>query len=143
VTLDRVEAPDAHTTPHSAGHDALSAALAGQADEDAYASYERDTAARIAEYLRRADRLGPALEAMDRDEAGALLGRRVANSSERDAALEQIVMQRGASLDGDWVRYFHRHLQRTEILLAPVLRELEGASIQRFERSSGGREEPS
>ncbi len=137
VSLDPVEVPEPRVSRYTTAHDALrnllgaSEAGSGQADE--FAGYERDVAARVAEYLRRADRLGPALEAHDLDEAGALLGTRPTSWTEADSALEQAVLDSSPERDAEWVRLFHRRLQRLEILLAPVMRELEGVSVQRID----------
>lgn len=139
VALDPVENPGPSLTRHSTAHDALRELLTPSASPsdperaDSYSSYERDVAARVAEYLRRAERFGPALEARDLDEAAALLGSRPPTWGDADAALEQAVLASGPERDAEWVRLFHRRLQRLEILLAPVMRELEGAAIQHID----------
>lgn len=130
VSIDPVPVPDAVRTSHSAGHDALVAMLDAGDAADAFAGYERDAAARLAEYLRRAERLGPALDAQDQEEAESLLGQRFESGSERDAALESLVQAGAGARDEALLRYLHRRVQRLEVLIAPVMRELEGAKIQ-------------
>ena len=45
------------------------------------------------------------------------------DSLERETRVLQV-------LEAAWLRYLHRRIQRLEILLAPAMNELEGASIQ-------------
>lgn len=138
VTLDPVEPQALQLTRQSSAHDALrdlltqSAAGSDAGAAGSFSGYERDVALRVAEYLLRAERLGPALEAQNLDEATALLGSRPANWRDADLQLERAVLASGPERDAEWVRLFHRRLQRLEILLAPVMRELEGVSIQRI-----------
>jgi hypothetical protein len=130
VTLDAVQAPEPVDTRHSAGHVALGAMLGADDSGDAFAGYQRGAAARVAEYLRRAERLGPRLEAEQLDEVGALLGVRPSDWSAADAALERYVEECDPDSAPDLVHLMHRSLQRLEIVLSPVMRELEGARMQ-------------
>jgi hypothetical protein len=97
---------------------------------DAFAAYQLDAAARVAEVLRRVDRMGPAIEAADLDDVSALLGTRPHSWQQADAALEELVAVADPDLDVELVGTFHRRLLRQEALVDPVLRELRGARIQ-------------
>ncbi len=130
IVLDPVAAPAERPSRHAAGHAALLARLGAPAGASAAAAYEVDTSWRIAEYLRRADLLGPDCEAADLDEASALLGYRPADWSAADAALERLVASAGPERDAELVRFFHRRLQRQEAILRPVLRELADVEVQ-------------
>jgi len=140
VELSPVEVPGAETTRHSQAHDALRAALEGharaaaaEAPDDEFASYRFDAAQRLAEYLRRADRMGPALEADDLDDVAELLGYRPSSWRRADEALEALVGEEDSDLDAPLVAYFHRRMLRQEALIDPVMRELRGATIQVIE----------
>ncbi len=134
VELEPVEVPGAEPTRHSPGHDAMSGMLAGHAEElagdDDWAAHRLDPAIRLAEYLRRADRMGPAIEAADLDDVAELLGRRPDSWSEADAALEELVLEEDPDLEVALVGYFHRRALRQEAIVDPVMRELRGATIQ-------------
>ncbi len=137
IELLPVEVPGADPTRHSPGHDALEAMLEGHAQaaadenpDDEFAAYRFDAAQRLAAYLRRADRLGPALEADDLDDVSELLGHRPRNFEEADAALEDLVHEEDPDLEEPLVGYFHRRALRQEALIDPLMRELRGATVQ-------------
>ena len=113
---------------------ALLTMLAPAESDDAFAGYQRDAAARVAEYLLRADRFGAALEQHNLDDVEALLGTRPDSWQAAEHALEAWVESRGedadAQHDADAVRLFHRIISRLEWILSPVMRELDGAQIQ-------------
>ncbi|MEE2672877.1 MAG: phosphotransferase family protein [Myxococcota bacterium] len=137
LDLAPVEVPGADPTRHSQGHDAMRDTLEGHAKaaaeespDDEFAAYRFDAAQRLAEYLRRADRFGPALEADDLDDVAELLGHRPDTWQRADAELEALVLEADPDLDGPLIRYFHKRMLRQESLIDPVMRELRGASIQ-------------
>jgi hypothetical protein len=137
VELSPVEVPGAEPTRHSQGHDALRDALsthargaAAERPDDEFAAYRFDSAQRLSEYLRRADRMGPALEADDLGDAAGLLGHRPGDWRQADRELEELVCEEDPDLDAPLVAYFHRRMLRQESLIAPVMRELRGATIQ-------------
>lgn len=133
LALEPVPLPDPAPSPHGVGHDALVQMLSAPGrDEGDFEKYNRESALRVAEYLRRADSMGPALEAADLDDLAALLGTRPASAAEGDAALESAVLSAGAERDGELVRILHRRLQRLEWLIDPVMRELRGVRMQRI-----------
>ena len=84
------------------------------------ASYQRDVAQRTAEYLRRVDVYGPALEAEDLEEATAILGSRPASWQEGDAALEQYVLEDPGKHDTELIALFYRRLSRLKAQLGPA-----------------------
>ena len=151
LELSPVEVPGAEPTRHSAAHDWLRDALethareaatkagAAAADEggDAGASdfvdYRFDATRRTAEYLRRADRMGPALEAADLDDVAELLGHRPESWQRADHELEDLVLEADPDLDAVLVSYFHRRMLRQEALIDPIMRELRGATVQRID----------
>jgi aminoglycoside phosphotransferase (APT) family kinase protein len=98
-------------------------------DFDAYRS---DAATRLAVYRERLAKLGPDLEAEDVAEAAALLGRRPPDAAAAAAALEALVASAGPERDAELLACLHRRILRHESILAPVMRELEGAHIQRI-----------
>jgi len=122
--------PEESATRHSTEYETLVARLRKASAGEGFAAYEIDASLRIAEYLQRADRLGPALEAADLDDASELLGRRMNTWNEADALLETYVEESGPERDAVLVQFFRRRAQRQVQLLDPMLRELEGASIQ-------------
>jgi len=93
--------------------------------------YEVDACYRIAQYLCACDRQGDEVLRRDLDEAGELLGRRPATRPEADAALEELALSDAADVAA-LVRLLHRQCLRGEALLAPAMRELEGARFQRI-----------
>jgi len=97
------------------------------------AGYERDSAWRLAQVLERADRLGPAIDAANLDDIEATFGERPATPREGDAFLEERIAESGADADALLVPLLHRRLQRLEWIVAPALREYEGARMQRID----------
>lgn len=127
VVVEAPPLPEAEPTRRAQAHDFLVAVLGGDGPA---ATYDLDVALRVAQYLRRADRYGDALESDDLDDVAELLGRRPATSAEADVALEELVLEAPPELDGPLARYFVRRCLREEALLAPAMRELEGAKVQ-------------
>jgi hypothetical protein len=140
IALDEPPAPPEQSTPWTVGHDALHQRFQALDHGDAFQAYQVDALARIAEYLRRADRYGAALETQDLDEAASLLGSRPSTWRERDEALEALVARNRGELDAELVRYFVRRVQRSEQLLRPVMRELEGARMQTLHQARASSE---
>jgi aminoglycoside phosphotransferase (APT) family kinase protein len=118
--------PESAPTRQSAAYDRLLDDLT-PSDGDAY---ERGAAQRLAQYLQRAERYGPALEADDCAEVAALTGSRPQRWEQADAQLEAYILEAGPDRDADIVRHLHRRSLRQEALLAPVMNELAGRRIQ-------------
>jgi hypothetical protein len=133
LKLDTIDLPEAKPSRFTPGHDNLTKRLKRAASGDDFAAYEMDAAYRCAEYLRRAERFGGEFEQNDLDEISALLGRSFETWSDADAALEDFIESASPESDADLIRLLHRRTLRHEALLQPVLRELEGASIQHMD----------
>ena len=129
VELRPIELPKPVSTRHSTAHAALVSMLAPTEGADPIQAYRTRTAERVARYLERAELFGPALEAQNLDEVGALLDRRPSSWSDADLRLETFVQGAGPESDAALVGYFHRHFSRHEALLQGALRELEGVEI--------------
>ena len=130
VALEAPPLPEPEPTRQATAHDALVEMLATLPARDAFADYRVDAAARLAQYLQRAERYGPALEADDLEEVAKLLGHRPGSWREADAALEALVESAPRERDPELIRCLHRRTLRREALLEPVLRELRGARMQ-------------
>ena len=89
-----------------------------------------DSASRVAEYLRLANTIGPALETQDQAEVTELLGARTESFQEADEKLEAFVLAAGPEQDETLIRFFHRRMLRQEATLKPAMRELEHAQVQ-------------
>jgi aminoglycoside phosphotransferase (APT) family kinase protein len=133
VGLEPVEIPDPKPTRHSPAHAALVARLQREASGDGFGAYRLDAPFRMAQYLERADQLGPALEVQDLDEVAQLVSFRPASWAEADAELERLVQEAGPERDAEFVRYFHRRMLRQEAILKPAMRELENSVVQRLD----------
>lgn len=95
-------------------------------------SYATDTALRVAHYVREIDRHGARVAAQDADELATLLGRRIDDPREADAALEARIAEAGREETAAIVRYLHRRTLRHEALLRPAMRELADARFQKI-----------
>lgn len=127
IEVEAPALPEPVVTRRSGAHDFLVDVLGGEGRGE---TYEIDVALRVAQYARRADLYGPQLEAEDLEDVAALLGHRPGTWQEADAALEKLVLEAPPELDGPLARYFIRRCLREESLLAPAMREIEGARVQ-------------
>ena len=132
VELKPIDVPEERPTRHSPAYRALVSLLQDDPRSTDQDRYRIDAAWRVAEYLRRADLLGPAVEEQDLEDMAVILGRRPANWIEGDAALEALVLAARPERDAEFVRYFHRRVLRQEAILKPVMRELEHSIVQRI-----------
>jgi hypothetical protein len=126
IALEPPALPEPEATRFSPAFAHAVALLSGPAEK----SYEADVSLRVAQHLAEVDRLGARVEAQDLAEVSALLGRRVTNAREADAALEAFVLAAPPAKTPELVRLLHRRTLRQEALLRPALRELDGVSIQ-------------
>ena len=132
IELEPPELPEPLPTRHEPAAAWLTSALTATRDTAGQGAlhYEIDTALRGAQYLERVGRFGAELEAQSRDDAAKLLGHRPATWAESDAALEALVLEAPPERTGEILRLLHRHALRQEFLLAPALREIDGAKVQ-------------
>ena len=130
--LPAVDVPELDAAPTRDGplHRALVDRLRRAAEGDGFDAYEASTSLRLAEYLKRVDRYGAALETADLDDVSAVLGRRAPDWQAADAELETLVLEASSERDAELVQLFRRRTARRLQILDPLLRELEGASIQ-------------
>ena len=70
------------------------------------------------------------LDAEERDEAAALLGRRMRNGAATDAALEELVASAGPERDAELLHCFHRRNQREHELCRGAIWEVEDAVMR-------------
>jgi hypothetical protein len=107
----------------------MRAALRPKPDDSTYASFEKDCIDRSAIYLERADLYGAASQAVDQQEAQALLG---STGPVSDQELEEVVAAGDPIQEEALLRFFHARLLREEFLLSPAMRELENIEIPRL-----------
>ena len=95
--------------------------------------YEIDQPLRLALSLQQADALGPAFDAIEREEIAALLGHRVEDLAQANAELEQRVLASGPERDAEFLGYFLRRIQREHELHRPALLQYGDRELQPFE----------
>lgn len=131
IALDPPSAPTDADVPAASrfgvAHDVLVAQL-----ESGERSYATDVALRVAQYVREVDRHGARVAAQDADELAELLGRRIDDPCQADAALEARVAVAERDETAAIVRYLHRRTLRHEALLRPAMRELADARFQKI-----------
>jgi aminoglycoside phosphotransferase len=128
IPLEPPELPEDLPRPQPA-HDALLSML----DAGRTGGYEADAAYRIGQYLHERDRRGAGMLEEDLDEAAVLLGRRPHDRSEADAELEALALAEPPEREAELVQHLYRRTLREESLLAPAMRELEGARFQKID----------
>jgi aminoglycoside phosphotransferase len=127
IPLGPVPLPEASPSPRAMAFDVV---LKNLREEqlpritDPYTAYRMNIAVRLVEYARSADALGPATDAADLEDLGALLGRRPENLPKGNAELVALIHAAGPERDADLIRYFHRHLVRWENMLKPAMGEM-------------------
>ena len=107
--------------------------LKAEAGDDEARAYALDSPLRQARALERADALGPAFEAIEREELSALLGRPVDDLVEADADLERLVLDAGPERDAEFLQYFYRRTLRAHELHRPALFEYVDRTLQPLE----------
>ncbi|MDG2048689.1 MAG: phosphotransferase family protein [Myxococcota bacterium] len=120
------------TTPnrYSPAHQVLARSLNPKKSAQDFDAYQMQTASRLAEYIRRVDLRGPAIESADQNEVAVFLGSTPQNWLDREQQLESFVAESSADRDEDLIRFFHRRTCRHDQLLSPVMRELQNTRIQ-------------
>lgn len=132
IELEEVELPEAQPTRFSDYYDMLIENLEEEqapAIEDAFLKNRMWFTSRLARHLRHAERLGPAFEAQELDDMGALLGKRPESVIEGQRALHALVLDASPDRDEEFVRYFYRHARREEALMEGALGLCEGAQL--------------
>src|SRR3546814_15194422 len=79
--------------------------------------YARDSAAALARYMSRCNDYGQDILARDLAEASALVGHRLADKDEAQAAVQASVRTASPQEDGRLAQQFHNWIRRQEILL--------------------------
>jgi len=132
VETAEVEAPPSIDTPRSPLF-ALAVAQVRELPlahgEDPYLAHRRAGTIALLEHLRLAERLGPAFDAQELDELGALLGRRPASLDEGLSALDALVRASGASRERELLAYFTRRAARAQTLYAPAMGDLASGKL--------------
>jgi hypothetical protein len=123
VALDPAPILEGDRTRFVEGFSMLDAALADLTPSDPQQQFRLDVAQRLSDFLRRANELGPALDEIDLDEAGILLGRRPPSWRECDVELEEFVLAVDESRDADLIRFFHRRMSRWQRLITVGMRD--------------------
>ena len=75
----------------------------------------------LTESLERVHRIGPAVEAIERDELATLLGKPIDDVRAGLRALDDAIGAWGPERELDVLRYLYRRAARTEALYAPVV----------------------
>ena len=94
----------------------------------AYLKHRAESAAALVACIEREHRYGAALAAQEHEELGALLGKRVADSSEGRAELEARI-RTGAAPEEATLRFLARRAQQSELLYAPVVEPFAGRTF--------------
>jgi hypothetical protein len=99
----------------------------------AYAAHRRAGVLGLLDHLRLAERVGPAWDARELDEQGALLGRRPTTLADGLEALDALVRDSGASHEPELLGYFTRRAARAQALYAPAMGELASCRLSPLE----------
>jgi len=122
VTLDPSPTIDVEPTRFADGFSMLDAALADLTPTDPQQQFRLDVAQRLSAFLRCVNEFGPALEAIDLDEAAALMGARPGSWRECDVELEAFVAGADDARDAELIRFFHRRMSRWQRLITVGMR---------------------
>ncbi|MFK7898448.1 MAG: phosphotransferase family protein [Myxococcota bacterium] len=138
IELEPVELPAGEPTRFSAYFEMLVENLEQEQSpeiEDAFLKNRMWFTSRLARHLQNADRVGPAFEAQELDDMGELLGRRPGTVKEGHRLVDQLVRDSGPDRDEAFIRYFHRHARREEMLMEGALGMCEGAELAPLKHS--------
>jgi aminoglycoside phosphotransferase len=134
VSLPTPTIPDPVRSRYSDGHDLLVAKLGDlRSAEEGFKRFELDTTWRNATYLSRVESMAPAMDAEEAVEIDKLLGRKTTPMN-REAELEQFVLQQGEKHEVELMQLFEKRCLRQEALYAPVAREMKGVRTQLLRR---------
>ncbi len=133
ISLEPLEIPEPEPGPRAPLYEILLENLRDEqlpAIEDGYRAFRMQMTLRLAQHLRNADRLGPALDAQELDDLGRLLGRRPATLREGYRALDGLVRKEGQQREEELVRFFHRHALRAQALMRGAMGMAEHSVLQ-------------
>ena len=134
VPLPHPTIPEPSRSRYADGHDLLVAKLADlRSAEEGFKRFELDTTWRNATYLSRVESMAPAMDAEEAAEIDKLLKRKTTPLN-REAELEQFVLDQGEKHEVELMQLFERRCLRQEALYAPVAREMKGVSTQLLRR---------
>lgn len=123
-------------TPRSPIFDVVRDTLRGDvlpALEEPYRAHRLTQALGLLAHLRLAERLGPQLDARERDELADLLGHVPATPAESRAALVRLAQESGAARERSLLAYFTHREQRVHALLAPAMGEQASSALSPIE----------
>jgi aminoglycoside phosphotransferase (APT) family kinase protein len=115
-------------TPYDALADSLVEAIKGLPAEPGFATYDRDGSTRLAAFMARVGRYGPAIYRQDKAEIEALLGETFENPRAADAALEAFVLAAGPEEDARILPALYRRACRHFELFRPFLTRISVAN---------------
>ncbi len=134
VSLPTPTIPEPVRSRYSDGHDLLVAKLGDlRSAEEGFKRFELDTTWRNSTYLSRVESMAPAMDAEEAVEIDKLLGRKTTPMN-REAELEQFVLQQGEKHEIELMQLFEKRCLRQEALYAPVAREMKGVRTQLLRR---------
>ncbi len=134
ISLPTPTIPEPVRSRYSDGHDLLVAKLGDlRSAEEGFKRFELDTTWRNATYLSRVESMAPAMDAEEAVEIDKLLGRKTTPMN-REAELEQFVLQQGEKHEIELMQLFEKRCLRQEALYAPVAREMKGVRTQLLRR---------
>jgi len=134
VPLPTPSIPEPAKSRYGDGHDLLVRKLGElRSAEEGFKRFELDTCWRNASYLARVESMAPAMDAEEAVEIDKLL-KRVTKPLDREAELEQFVLDQGEKHEVELMQLFQKRCLRQEALYAPVARELKGVKTQLLRR---------
>ncbi len=123
VTLDKPDLPEVPAGPTSL-YDVVAANLRADvvpAIDGDFPRNRAEMAVVLTESLERVHRIGPAVDAIERDELATLLGMPIDDVCVGLEALDEAIGAWGPERELDVLRYLYRRAARTEALYAPVV----------------------
>jgi aminoglycoside phosphotransferase (APT) family kinase protein len=108
-------------TPFGPMAESLVGAISAIPVEEGFATYERDSSAKLARFMARVGELGGCAARRDIADAEALLGVRFGSTLEADRALEAFVLQAGAEEDDRLIPLLYKRLQRQWEIFTPFV----------------------
>lgn len=127
IQLEPVHIPGPEPTPRSSIFDVVLENLGKELlpqISDVYTAYRLRTTIRLVEYLRLAEKLGPAMDSLELNDLESILGDQPNNITEGKAALQKLVNESGPERDEEFIRYFYRYFVRQETMLKPAMGEM-------------------